>query len=519
MAPVDYRDYDVENGHSSTPNYPPSEIHHPSRQQHQHQQHQQFQKLPPTPEDTDNSTQTSGGKRRGSHRSHSGGGLMKHFNKLFRKGHKGGKEQIGLLQQQQQGLKSAGTFETQKSQYSNSHSNSSNTSEHPRSQNNMNKKWGTIKQQMDPNQWMRSLESARVMGVNPEDGSIMSREEMLQNAQDRIRSLNNFSKWHCLAAVLIYVSISVGLFSYWLQHWSIVDSVYFAVVTFTTIGYGDVVPDTRMARLFTCGWALSGVACLGIALGMLGSELIDVAEQDKETAKEKQKAEMMDMFNGEEGSSSSALKSGASQYSDLGYNGVEDNGDNDDEAKPTCCQALISVKMQRFVLLSAFLVTTLHFICVNEGWTLWSTVYYGIITASTVGYGDLSPQTEAGRILAILYIPIAVGLMGTFLDLVATSIIAQKTKSAEDYWGNHDLSLKDLRVMDSDGDGTVSKAEFLEFMLVAMDQVDQDTLDNLKDHFDRLDKDKSGALDKGDLIEMAQTKLDSQKNLKQSKRR
>ena len=44
---------------------------------------------------------------------------------------------------------------------------------------------------------------------------------------------------------------------------------------------------------------------------------------------------------------------------------------------------------------------------------------------------------------------------------------------------NKELTLEDLRVMDGDGDGTVTKAEFLEFMLVAMNQVDQGLIDNL----------------------------------------
>ena len=119
-----------------------------------------------------------------------------------------------------------------------------------------------------------------------------------------------------------------------------------------------------------------------------------------------------------------------------------------------------------------------------------------------------------GRLLAILYIPVAVGVMGSFLDIVANSIIKRQRQSAENYWQHKELSLRDLRAMDGDGDGTVSKAEFLEFMLVATDQVDQETLDNLKSHFDRLDKDHSGSLDKADLISMAQSKLDAERELR-----
>ena len=105
--------------------------------------------------------------------------------------------------------------------------------------------------------------------------------------------------------------------------------------------------------------------------------------------------------------------------------------------------------------------------------------------------------------------------MGILLDVVANSIIAYRQANAEEMMKTKELTLRDLAVMDADGDGTVTRAEFLEFMLVAMNQVDQDTLDSLKEHFDRLDKDRSGTLDKRDLVNMAQKKLESEQNSKQ----
>jgi len=294
-----------------------------------------------------------------------------------------------------------------------------------------------------------------------------------------------------------------------------------------------------MARLFTCGWALSGVACLGIALGVLGNHLIEVSEDQKRKAKGRQKAEVMGMFTVDDCTSNNYAvqrrnngvrndmnsnqskysdDGTTSQWSDLGYHGVEDattvfaDTDNDEDTS-WCREILCSSKVHRCFLLVAFLTVTLYFIMKEENWNGWTTFYYGLITASTVGYGDISPQTETGRLLAILYIPTAVGLMGTFLDIVASSIVAYQQGSVTDYWKDKELTLKDLRVMDEDGDGIVSKLEFIEFMLVATDQVDQETLDSMKEQFDRLDKDRSGTLDKADLIKLAQAKLNAERNI------
>ena len=67
--------------------------------------------------------------------------------------------------------------------------------------------------------------------------------------------------------------------------------------------------------------------------------------------------------------------------------------------------------------------------------------------------------------------------------------------------------------MDSDGSGDVTKAEFITFMLVAMNKVDSELVDKLGDVFNRLDKDDSGTLDKEDLVMVAKQKLKSPERL------
>ena len=53
-----------------------------------------------------------------------------------------------------------------------------------------------------------------------------------------------------------------------------------------------------------------------------------------------------------------------------------------------------------------------------EGWTYLDSVYFSAITLTTIGYGDFSPQTDAGKIFTILYIGIGVGLILTFVNTV-----------------------------------------------------------------------------------------------------
>jgi hypothetical protein len=52
-----------------------------------------------------------------------------------------------------------------------------------------------------------------------------------------------------------------------------------------------------------------------------------------------------------------------------------------------------------------------------EDWSLLDALYATVITVTTVGYGGLSPKTAGGRIFAIFFTIIAIGLISTFMRL------------------------------------------------------------------------------------------------------
>jgi voltage-gated potassium channel len=59
--------------------------------------------------------------------------------------------------------------------------------------------------------------------------------------------------------LLLLVLISGVVFYTQVEGWSVVDALYFAVITMATIGYGDLSPETTTGKVFTMFYALVSV--------------------------------------------------------------------------------------------------------------------------------------------------------------------------------------------------------------------------------------------------------------------
>lgn len=251
-----------------------------------------------------------------------------------------------------------------------------------------NSRWKNLKKQVQGGELL--LQSVPDHDTNT---SHHSKEHQRLQVQAEIRSVAEFTLQQCVAAILAYVLIAVIAFSVVFDHWSVIDSAYFAVVTFTTIGYGDVVPDTYPGRIFTCFFALSGVAFLGIALGIMGNKIIEAEHKAMEQAGEISKYRVVTLF------SSSSVGGGGESSSTVGT-----AGDTSQEGPSSCEVAAAAAPqpsrpiaearevqrnpvahiLREFVLLFLILLVFAAVIAndpgVNVGWDLGSGLYYAIIT-------------------------------------------------------------------------------------------------------------------------------------------
>jgi potassium channel subfamily K, other eukaryote len=125
-------------------------------------------------------------------------------------------------------------------------------------------------------------------------------------------------------------------------------------------------------------------------------------------------------------------------------------------------------------------------------------------SASTIGFGDISPTTPAARLFAVFFIPLSVGAAGEAISSLTLSLLRKRQRAVYEKQLSKDLTIQHLRAMDSDGDGRISREEYVQFMLLEMGLVSEECLKELHNQFDRLDVVESGYLDNEDLKMMAE---------------
>jgi voltage-gated potassium channel len=81
-----------------------------------------------------------------------------------------------------------------------------------------------------------------------------------------------------LGLVLVLVTL-LGTMVYVVEHGdngftSIPQSIYWAIVTVTTVGYGDIVPVTVLGQTIASVIMLIGYAIIAVPTGIIGSELV-----------------------------------------------------------------------------------------------------------------------------------------------------------------------------------------------------------------------------------------------------
>jgi voltage-gated potassium channel len=79
-----------------------------------------------------------------------------------------------------------------------------------------------------------------------------------------------------------------------------------------------------------------------------------------------------------------------------------------------------------------------------EGWSWLDSLYFSVITLTTVGYGDFTPETNYGKIFTIIYIFIGLGILIGFVTPIGEYIVDRRLERVQKREQEKEISEKEL---------------------------------------------------------------------------
>jgi len=265
-----------------------------------------------------------------------------------------------------------------------------------------------------------------------------------------------------------------------------IDTVYFIAITVTTVGYGDMSPKSDAGKIFVMVFIVVGVALAGVMMTKITDWMLET--QKNAVKRNEQKAqEMMQKDLAKLKQNLGAHVSEAELARSL--SSKEAQGKSKVEANPIA-SALVVISI--VVTLGAVVMGQLEGISFLDG------CYWSIVTSTTVGYGDVTPKSDDGRIFASFYAFITVGVMGWAVGQIASSAISTSVEASA-HVEAFKLTPESLVQMGGEK-GYVDQYDFAVAMMLAMGKATQEDFDLVAKRFNELDVNHDKTLDAKDLL-------------------
>lgn len=134
--------------------------------------------------------------------------------------------------------------------------------------------------------------------------------------------------------------------------------------------------------------------------------------------------------------------------------------------------------------------------------TISDAFYHCIMTATTVGLGDIAPLTQSGRAYGIVHMVTSVILLGSILSTILDALHRRAQSVRMQEMLQHKLDRDLLLRLDRDNNGVVGKTEFVLGMLESLGIVSASDYQPFLDQFAQLDRTGDGQLSRDDVSEL-----------------
>lgn len=261
-------------------------------------------------------------------------------------------------------------------------------------------------------------------------------------------------------------------------HWEPLDAFYFLIVTFSTVGYGDILPTTPAEKVLTCLFLLVGVTITANAVGVIASMRV---EREKRLQRERSNSrspesefsapstrpflrlmasieescrEAFDRATGYVEHEVDTLEVAIKRtYTDTGsaiFGGAgtaeTPGSESADPQRTAVVQRDLSVLRRRykrdlqdmrwaaltnFMFVWALIIGGFVSMMAIENFTVHDSFFWAVTTITTVGYGDVVPTTYAGKIFTMFYILFGCAAMANTMSIVFMTPFAMRERKNE----------------------------------------------------------------------------------------
>ena len=241
------------------------------------------------------------------------------------------------------------------------------------------------------------------------------------------------------------------------NNWRLESSSFFAFTVATTIGYGAFAVQTPGGKLFVIIYALISIPIAGACLVVLADTVLyfmrkliakftrnnmkkafDEIDKDHSDSLDKDEVKLalkqLNMDINEDKFDKVWLEiapSSASTSNSSNHNNNELNFEQFATLREKLHLDIDELSQQKskvtitIVAIVVWVFISAEFISASEKWLWADSIYFTIVTLTTIGFGDYSPETNVGRLLTVLTSVIGLGLIAVLLSIIGEVIEKQ----------------------------------------------------------------------------------------------